>query len=171
VLNRETGFKRDYGKSPYAGYETGGETLFPVSFSKPGSLNKLDRLATIRMGDEAHAYPLKRLRSSGVAAGEIGGTPYVVFFDPAATSALDHRDIAASKRVGSVGVFSPMLDEEALLFKRNKKRIVDEQTGSVWNIFGEAIEGPLQGRRLKPIEHGVFYAFAWLAFHPDTKIL
>jgi len=145
--------------------------LFRSAYEKRGSLRKLDRLATIRIGDEARAYPLKRLRSSPVEAGEIAGTPYVVFFDPVAASALDHVNIAGSKRVGSVGVFSPLLDGQALRFKRVKKKTVDEQTGSVWNIFGEAVEGPLHGKRLTPIEHGVFYAFAWLAFHPNTVIV
>jgi len=171
VLNRETGVRRDYGKSPYAGYEDGNRTIFPVPYKKRGALRKLDRLATIRVGDKARAYPLKRLGSSRVEAGEIAGTPYIVFFDPAAASALDRSDISGSKRVGSVGVFSPLLDGQALSFKRDKNKIMDEQTGSAWNIFGEAVEGPLQGKRLTAIDHGVFYAFAWLAFHPDTEIV
>jgi hypothetical protein len=34
-----------------------------------------------------------------------------------------------------------------------------------------AIEGPLKGKRLAPIQHSVFYAFAWLAFRPDTEVV
>ena len=32
------------------------------------------------------------------------------------------------------------------------------------------LPGPLAGTRLDPIEHGVFYAFAWLAFNPDARV-
>ena len=34
-----------------------------------------------------------------------------------------------------------------------------------------ATEGALTGRRLDPVEHGVYYAFAWLVFNPDTEVV
>ena len=47
---------------------------------------------------------------------------------------------------------------------------VDEQTGSHWDITGKAVQGSLSGKQLKPIVHGNHFAFAWLAFKPDTII-
>ena len=35
VLSKETGHRRPYGVSPYAGYESANGTLFPVGFKKP----------------------------------------------------------------------------------------------------------------------------------------
>ena len=40
--------------------------------------------------------------------------------------------------------------------------IVDRATGSEWNLLGQALRGPLQGRRLRPLAGGVHFAFAWL---------
>ena len=48
--------------------------------------------------------------------------------------------------------------------------IVDRQTGSLWNLLGQAVAGPLAGARLQPAAGGVHFAFAWLAFNPDSEI-
>jgi hypothetical protein len=34
-----------------------------------------------------------------------------------------------------------------------------------------ATEGELAGQRLVALPHGVYYAFAWLAFRPDTQLV
>lgn len=43
-----------------------------------------------------------------------------------------------------------------------------DEIGSTWEMLGRAVAGPLAGRRLAPIESGVRFAFAWIAFHPDS---
>lgn len=45
---------------------------------------------------------------------------------------------------------------------REGKRF-DSQTGSEWNLLGEAVAGPLKGKCLPAVESGVHFAFAWLA--------
>jgi len=50
-------------------------------------------------------------------------------------------------------------------------RWVDSVTGSEWNILGEAVAGPLKGRRLGAMVSGIHFAFAWLAFNPDSDIV
>jgi len=47
---------------------------------------------------------------------------------------------------------------------------VDNETGSVWSIQGEAVEGPLAGKKLTPVVHTNSFWFAVAAFKPDTKI-
>ena len=49
-------------------------------------------------------------------------------------------------------------------------RIVDRETGSGWDLLGRAVSGPLKGERLPPAEGGVHFAFAWLAFNPESEI-
>ncbi len=48
---------------------------------------------------------------------------------------------------------------------------VDRETGSVWNVEGQAVSGPLAGSSLVAHE-GAFVAFwfAWSAFHPLTQV-
>jgi len=48
--------------------------------------------------------------------------------------------------------------------------IRDKKTKSVWNSFGHAISGELKGKRLKQIDKGVHFAFAWLAFDPEAEV-
>jgi hypothetical protein len=58
-----------------------------------------------------------------------------------------------------------------LEFVMKEGRYVDRTTGSQWNVLGEAIDGPLKGKRLPAIESGVHFAFAWLAFNPASEIV
>lgn len=171
VLSKETGHDRAYGSSPYAGYDMGGRTMFPVPYQSKGQTRPLDRLVTIQTEDGAKAHLLEEVRKARVRADKIGDTRYVIFAEPTATSPLDKPNISESKGVGSVGVFSPNVDGRELKFRNRGSKIVDRETGSEWNIFGKAVAGELEGKELKAINHGVFYAFAWLSFYPDTRVV
>jgi hypothetical protein len=46
----------------------------------------------------------------------------------------------------------------------------DEQTGSLWNLLGEAIAGSMTGRKLERIIAGEHFWFAWVVFRPETII-
>jgi hypothetical protein len=47
----------------------------------------------------------------------------------------------------------------------------DEETGSVWNITGEAISGPLAGERLRQlVDAYVVFWFAWSVYYPNTDL-
>ena len=57
-----------------------------------------------------------------------------------------------------------------LTFTRNGASFMDEKTGSIWNLLGQAVEGELRGKRLTPVPHDNTLWFAWAAFKPDTRI-
>ncbi len=42
------------------------------------------------------------------------------------------------------------------------------ETGSRWNVLGEAIDGPLKGAELRQLHAFPHLWFAWAAFFPDT---
>ena len=63
-----------------------------------------------------------------------------------------------------------LLDGEKLTFSIKDDRFVDDQTGSFWNILGEAVEGEMEGQSLTPIVHGNHFWFAWGAFNDWTPI-
>ena len=65
---------------------------------------------------------------------------------------------------------TPNVDGRTLTFRADGDKIVDTETGSAWNVFGQAVKGPLAGTELKPIVHANHFWFAWGAFKPDTKI-
>ena len=84
----------------------------------------------------------------------------------AVTSAL-YATVLWSLTVGSTGVFDCQVDGKTLSFRYIEGKIIDRETASVWDITGQAIEGKQKGRRLSPIPHGDYFAFAWLAFKPE----
>ena len=67
-------------------------------------------------------------------------------------------------------MFEVKLDGQALTFWSDGDNFVDNETGSVWNILGQATEGPLAGEKLTPIVHANHFWFSWGAFKPNTKI-
>ena len=80
------------------------------------------------------------------------------------------RQEKRTEDLGATGVFDPHLDGRKLTFERDGDRIVDRETGSAWNILGQAVDGPLAGQELTPIVHGDHFWFSWAAFKPDTVI-
>ena len=60
--------------------------------------------------------------------------------------------------------------ERILTFQRNGDTIMDDQTGSTWNVLGQATAGELAGKQLTPVVHADHFWFSWAAFRPDTVI-
>ena len=170
VLSRDTGFGRSYGQNPYAGYDRADTPPFLFMDEPDGRLLPKERVAAVTIGDVDTAFPFSILEEERVVSYTVNGQDLVVFFTPGTRSALDGRSIKDSRDVGATGVFDPNLDGQNLTFSAVGDRFVDNETGSVWNIVGQATEGPLGGKALTPIVHANHFWFAWGAFKPDTKI-
>jgi hypothetical protein len=170
VLSRDTGYPRAYGQNPYVGYEFGNRLMMPVPVKRATRIRPLERMVTVEAAGIAKAYPFTMLRSRWVIEDKIKETRYVVLFEEGTVTALDHKEIARSRDVGSAGVFLAILAGRRLSFRRKDGKVIDKETGSVWNVLGLATDGPLAGKRLTPVEHGTHFAFAWLVFRPDTQI-
>jgi len=57
-----------------------------------------------------------------------------------------------------------------LTFVAHSGAITDRQSGSTWNIFGTAIDGPLKGTELREVDNHDSFWFDWAAFHPETDV-
>ena len=170
VLSRDTGFKRNYGRNPYAGYDRADNPPFLFRGDLDGRLLPKERVATLTIGDVDAAFPFSALEKETVVNYTVNGTDVVVFFKSGTTSALDKSSIRGSRDVGATGLFDAEVDGRMLTFRADNDRFVDNETGSVWNILGQAVEGPLTGKRLTSIVHANHFWFAWGAFKPDTLI-
>jgi hypothetical protein len=172
VLSRETGFSRDYGRNPYEGYDTVGSNPFLYKGPVDGRLQAVERVVTVSLPEAGLdlAYPLSTLSDAGVINDTQGGRNLVVFHKPGTSSALGAASIAEGQDVGATGVFDAVLDDRKLTFRAEGEAIVDEETGSTWNILGQALAGPLAGQQLEPVVHGDHFWFSWAAFKPGTIV-
>ena len=170
VLSRDTGYNRQYGRNPYAGYDTAEGNPFLFRGDLDGRLLPVERVIAVTIEDEDVAFPLSVLQEEGAINYSVGEHRIVVFHKYGTTSALDGGSIAESRDVGAAGVFDADLDGRSLTFVAQDGVIKDEQTGSSWDILGMAIEGPLAGEKLTPVLHGNHFWFAWAVFKPDTIV-
>jgi hypothetical protein len=170
ILSRDTGFSRAYGRNPYGGYDRADNPPFLFFGDLDGRLAPKDRVVDVIIDDIAVAFPFKVLGEERAVDYTVGTQDVAVFFKSGTVSALDGSSIASSKDVGATGVFDPNVDGKRLTFRADGDWFVDEETGSTWNILGQAVDGPLKGQQLKPIVHTNVFWFAIAAFRPDAMI-
>ena len=87
VLSTNTGYTRDYSKSPYGGYEKRNEIFFPVSASDQRFHNK-EWVLGVNIGESFKAYPFSELeKTTSPVIDSISGHRVEVFFDRENSSA------------------------------------------------------------------------------------
>lgn len=171
VLSRDTGHDRDYGRNPYPGYDDIDNPPFLFDGEVDDRLAAKTRVVGFGLDSTPTAIRLDPLLNTGVIAVDLDGTPVVAWALPGTTSALDAAELTRGRDVGATGVFRSTHEGQPLTFTRSTGGFVDTQTGSRWDIFGTAVDGPLRGARLEAIEHVDTFWFAWAAFAPSTIVL
>jgi hypothetical protein len=174
VLDRaETGFGRPYGNNPYQGYDN--PSSFPFLFD--GEVDErsgaMHRVVGVRDDDAARAWSLAAISGEVAAATntELGDEPLVILWSAGQSSALEAPQIASGRDVGSVGVFSPVVDGRTLTFSVEENAFVDEETGTTWDITGRAISGELADAQLERVPHLDTFWFAWSTYAPETDLI
>ncbi len=170
VLSKETGFPRRYGANPYRGYDSIDDQPFLFTDPVDERLPVMEYVLNVSYGDQHKLYPLSRLEDNPIVNDTVADNPVVIFSIDGMLSALDAADIADSRTIAQAAAFERTVDGKELNFEINDGRIVDLETGSEWNITGRAISGELAGTDLAATQGGVHFAFAWLAFRPDSEI-
>ncbi len=172
VMSRDTGFNRQYGVNPYQRYDT--RTGQPFLFR--GDIDDrlespVDHVLAAKVDDVAKAYPFDAISEEGAINDRIGETPIVIFFQSGVASALDDSIIDNSRDIGTAGMYESTVDGDVLTFTANDDgTFTDDQTGSTWNAFGEAIDGDLVGTELEWVNAFPHFWFAWAAFSPETEV-
>jgi hypothetical protein len=161
---------RSYGANPYTGYDSSRQP-FLFRGELDDRLPATERVAGVVLPGVVKAYPFAAVAGAGAINDEVAGTPLVVLHKAGTASALDAGAIREGRDVGSVAVFDRRVGERRLTFAATGEgTFTDAETGSVWNILGQATEGELSGTQLSQILAFDHFWFAWAAFHPETEL-
>ncbi len=160
---------RNYGVNPYTGYDSSTQPFLFRGAPDP-RLPATERVLGYFSGKTAVAYPLPLIAQEKIIEDTLDGRDVVIFYEPGQVSALDKSVIEESKEVGSAGMFIPEAKGQKLTFSYSDGAITDNETGSEWNVFGQAISGELAGTQLEPVLSHTHFWFAWAAFRPDTSV-
>jgi hypothetical protein len=173
VLSRDTGFVRDYGRNPYTGYDTEDRDPFLFRGELDERFPPMTRLVGIADGGSSIGVTLDHLAEQRTVDVELDGRPVVVVWSPGQASALDSGAIDAGRDVGQTAAFVAELDGQpvSLVPSGTDGRFEDVATGSVFDLRGRALDGPLEGRQLQAIPHDDTFWFVWVAFRPDTEMV
>ena len=190
VLSRDTGYfaPESYNVNPYAGYETSSGLLaagFQSEDFDPRLPAKERVLGIVGPTGDSIAIQRERLRQAQVlhfSLGEGGDEQGFVAFSVAGTSsALDSSVLDQGRDIGAAGVFLAAAEGRPLTFEPLGEgggaaagaatTFRDLQTGSTWNILGQATAGELAGQQLPPVVFWDTFWFAWATFAKGTEIL
>jgi hypothetical protein len=174
VLDKfRTGHVRRYGENPYVGYDDPDGFPFLFRGDVDARARAMERVVGVEVDGVARAWLL-----DAVSAGEawatndrVGDSPVVIFWRAGQRSAIHQFTTDIGRMVGSVGVFSPVVNGEVLTFAGAADGFVDVETGSHWDITGTAVDGPLRGVRLDRFHHLDTFWFAWSTYQPDTDLI
>ena len=174
VLSRDTGFDRSYGQNPYPGYDDVNNRPFLYEGEVDGRYTAMTRVVGIEQDGEHSPSRWRRCRRLGSSRAS----------SPGATSSCcgrrgplrpSTRSVAAGADVGATGVFVPVVEGQSLTFAATDggsgDTFVDAETGSTWNVLGQATDGPLVGAQLEALPHVDTFWFAWSAFRPDSAVI
>ena len=159
VLSTDTGFSRPYDHDPFDGFReevNAGQRPFPDAEAsvREDRLDDGEEVIGVVLDGLARAYPLRILGDAAVND-ELADVPLVVF----------------SSSEGPTGtVFERRLNGEVVTFEFADGRFRDQQTDSIWDIEGRAIEGPLAGSQLEPVPSRSSFWFAFVASFPETEV-
>jgi hypothetical protein len=172
VLSRDTGYDRDYGRNPYTGYDAADNDPFLFRGELDDRFPPMTRLVGLADGDDAVAVTLDHLTEERTVEIELADRTVVVLWAPGQASALDTAAIDAGRDVGQTAAFVADLDGQAISLDPSGAagRFVDAETGSVFDLRGRALDGPLEGQQLEAVPHDDTFWFVWVAFRPDTEL-
>jgi hypothetical protein len=168
-----TGFSRQYGRNPYVGYDDEeSEPFLFTGITDPRAASKL-RVVGVAFEGAAVAFSLDFVSGGEATATNtsVGDNDVVILWKAGQATALESDSIEGGRDVGSTAVFLPIVAGDKLTFAAEGDQFVDVETGSTWNLAGEAVDGPLAGSGLEQINHLDTFWFAWATYQPETELV
>lgn len=155
VLNTNTGYDRNYNQYLYGkDYSSdNSRILFPVERNDE-RLEEKALVHGIRVGFNTKVYPIE----------EFGNKIEIINDEFEGEKIL----VAGRSDIGFAVSFNRTLEDGTVLnfssIDQGLPLLAEDQEGTVWNIFGEAVSGPRQGDKLTATSGYNAYWFAWADF-------
>lgn len=171
VLSLETGFQRAYGSNPYVGYDSESRP-FLFSGETDDRYPAMERVVGLTVNGTNKAYPFSVICKERGVNDVVAGEPVLVVWGSEGTaSALDSPDIPQGRSVGAGLAYLRTVDGQVLTFDaQGDDTFKDRETGSTWDLLGNATAGPLAGAKLTPAVHTNHFWFAWAAFNQGSPV-
>jgi hypothetical protein len=161
-------FLESAGGYPYDTYRTDDDIYFPVTTSAPdlSAFSAKDVVLGICLDRAARAYPFGRMPHAAVINDRVASTDVVILFDERSRTAIPYERRVAGQllRFYAVDIDGHVIND-GLPFE-----FADMETGTRWNLLGQAVAGPLQGHRLTQVPAYNSMWFAWSAFWPESEV-
>ena len=129
---------------------------FPV-WRQSDALERNARIYALRIGGEAKAYPLDKLRAERLVNDALGGVPIVLAVDPA----------SGAVRVYERGQRRFALPEGA---GEGPLRRLQADDGSLWWLGEDGLAPDGGGEPLARVPGHTAFWFGWYAFYPETAV-
>jgi hypothetical protein len=173
VLSRDQGIypSEVYARQPYAGYDSSTQP-FLFRGTPDNRYAAMERVVAVRVNGINKAYPFSEISEERAVNDDVAGTPVLVVFGADDTaSVLDTGDVATARGVGVGLAFERTVGGQVLTFEsRGGDRFEDLETESSWDLFGNAVDGPLAGEELTPVVNTNELWFAWAAFNEGAPV-
>ena len=148
--------ERAYRTEPYAEYRVDNDDIpFPPPRGFDSRLRPKEIVKVVCKGSKSKAYTLDTIPHGAVINDHLDGLYYTMIYDADSRTAV---------------TFYSDLDDEELTFYRVESEgdlpveFRDFETDSRWNMRGEAVDGPYEGRQLTPLPTFNTMWFAWAGF-------
>jgi hypothetical protein len=164
VLSGITGFDLNYTLFPYGDYRSNNNNiLFPIE-REDDRLERKARTHGIFYSQNLVVFPISAFSDEGtVINSTYSGEDVVV-----AGMAKDDLVVSYSRTLNDGTTLDFLQTDEPL------PAIMQDEEGTVWSLFGEALSGPRQGEWLQQIPSYNSYWFGWVDFYgtsPRTPVI
>lgn len=161
AMSTDTGYNRDYGRHPYANYETSKGIYFPLNHVI-GNIAPKDivyRVDAVTTTDEPVVFMARYLPAQENPNAELG-------HEDGQRSVVGVYDEDSK----AVRVYSRLQAGRILTFEQRGGVLTDKETGSKWSASGLATSGELKGTQLTELPVTRHYAFAHFAMFPNSIV-
>jgi hypothetical protein len=157
VLHGVEKFKNDYAPADWENKMAQRPTVTPIDTHD--LLHPRDLVVGVKLEGHSKAYPTEQLKKYNPTQDSVGSVSLLLVIG------VDGQSVRCfSRQVGDYLLdLYRKVDSQPLI-------LVDSQTGSEWDFGGNAVSGPLKGKKLKRIQVLKDYWFDWKIYNPETSV-